>query len=249
MNRRQVLTVVGGACIVAACAPGRDPASAWIDPGRGETDPRRRALAWAILAPNPHNMQPWLVDLRTPGEATLHVAPDRLLPQTDPFNRQIVIGSGAFLELMRMAAAREGWRSTVESFPQGEPQPRLDPRPLARVRFEPARPERDPLLDAVLARRTNRSPFTERPVAAADAERVAAAARRPGVLAQATVDPARTSALKAIAWRGAEVECHSPLPNRRGPSAPSSAPATSPPIPTASRCAGPWWRRRARWAC
>lgn len=214
MNRRQVLQVVGGGVIAAACAPARDPATAWTDPGAHETDPRRRALAWGILAPNPHNMQPWMVDLRTPGEATLHVAQDRLLPQTDPFNRQIVIGCGAFCELTRMAAAHEGWRVDMTPFPVGGPEPRLDARPIAHMRFTRPTAQTDPLFSAVLERRTNRSPFQARAVEPRLAQRVAAAARRPGVDADSTIEPARVAKLKAIAFEGARVESYTPAAHR-----------------------------------
>ena len=115
VHRRDFIRLVGGGAVFAAlpaasCAGLPDPRAAWADPGAHETGPRRRALAWAILAPNPHNMQPWMADLRETGAVTLYVDPTRLLPQTDPFNRQIVIGCGAFLELLRMAAAmRSAW--------------------------------------------------------------------------------------------------------------------------------------------
>ena len=55
-------------------------------------EPRMQALSYAILAPNPHNRQPWLVDLQVDGQVTLYVDQTRLLPHTDPFSRQIVAG-------------------------------------------------------------------------------------------------------------------------------------------------------------
>ena len=49
---------------VSGCSPATVDATApWREPGAGERDPRRWALAHAILAPNPHNRQPWLIDL------------------------------------------------------------------------------------------------------------------------------------------------------------------------------------------
>lgn len=214
MNRRQVLQVIGGGAIAAACMPSRDPAQAWVNPGATETDPRRSALAWGILAPNPHNMQPWRVDLRTPGEATLFVAQDRLLPQTDPLNRQIVIGCGAFCELTRLAAAREGWRVDLEPFPKGGPAPVLDARPVARLRFERATPVSDPLLSAALDRRTNRAAYEPRAVEFRSAQSICDAARREGVMAEFTVDSARTAKLRAVAYEGARVEAYTPAAHK-----------------------------------
>ena len=216
MDRRGMIGVVGGGVIAAmatGCTSSVDLGRAWKHPGEAETDPRRRALAWAILAPNPHNMQPWLVDLRRAGEATLYVDHDRLLPVTDPFNRQIVIGCGAFLELMRMAAAKDGWRADIEAFPEGEPSPDLDDRPLARVKFAPGSPRVDPLFPAVLNRRTNRSAYKDRAVDPRVAQRIAQAARSTTVEAVCTVDPARVAALKSLVFRGADVEAHTPAAN------------------------------------
>ncbi|MFZ4069916.1 MAG: hypothetical protein ACOYJ6_07400, partial [Caulobacterales bacterium] len=62
-TRRSVLALLGAAPFAAGCEQTNlpDPIAAWRAPGAGEADPRRYALAHAILAPNPHNMQPWLV--------------------------------------------------------------------------------------------------------------------------------------------------------------------------------------------
>ena len=92
-----------------------------------------RALSYAVLAPNPHNRQPWLVDLAEPDVATLYCDLDRRLPQTDPLDRQITIGLGCFLELFVLAAAQEGYASAISLFPQGSATPRLDARPVARA--------------------------------------------------------------------------------------------------------------------
>lgn len=100
-------TTGGGIAAAAATAAlpacsAEYPAAAvetWHGPREGG-DLRRWALGFAILAPNPHNRQPWLVDLAYPDEIRLYVDRDRVLPETDPPGRQIVIGHGAFLELL-----------------------------------------------------------------------------------------------------------------------------------------------------
>jgi hypothetical protein len=212
MDRRDFIRLSGGGLLfgmLPGCAATPDPRSAWSHPGEGETDPRKRALSWAILAPNPHNMQPWLADLSEPDAITLYVDRTRLLPVTDPFNRQITIGCGAFLELLRMAAAREGLAVTIEGFPQGEPHPLLDERPVARVTFtKGAAP--DPLFAHVLSRRTNRSPFEDRPVTPVAARVIVNAASVPSVSADATVETARIDKLRDLVFQGAYVEAHTP---------------------------------------
>lgn len=172
MSRRKTLAVIGGGFILAAAGglgaeisrKPRTAADPWGQAGQYE-DPRLRALSWAILAPNPHNMQPWAVDLGTPDEVVLYVDQDRLLPETDPFNRQITIGLGCFLEVLRMAALEDGWDAKVEMFPDGSDAPALDARPVARVRFGVSSAALDPLFAHVKARRSLKEPFdTSRPV-------------------------------------------------------------------------------------
>src|SRR6185503_11468785 len=80
----------------------------WKGPVPNVRDPRVRALSYALLAPNPHNLQPWIADLREPNVITFVLDRTRSLPATDPYSRQITVGCGAFLELLRMAAAEQG---------------------------------------------------------------------------------------------------------------------------------------------
>lgn len=122
------------------------------------TDPRLQALSYAILAPNPHNRQPWLVELRGEHELVLYCDLDRTLPETDPEGRQIVIGLGCFLELLRLAASEQGQIAEIDTFPEGSAPDRLTATPIARVIFrrdQGVRP--DPLMKQVLKRRSIRS--------------------------------------------------------------------------------------------
>lgn len=214
-SRRKFLSLLGGGVVLAASgaslwAATRDPAAArrpWAIAGDGAgTDPRRRALSFAVLAPNPHNRQPWIADLRVEDEITLYCDPERRLPHTDPFDRQITIGLGCFLELLAQAAAEDGWRVDLSIFPDGEPQPRLDDRPVARVRFEKDdAAARDPLFAHVLARRSNKEPYDPtRSVGGDDLAGIAAASRRSAITY--TNEPARVAALKSQAWDALHTE-------------------------------------------
>jgi hypothetical protein len=197
------LAVPGAAGFLASRTPSRALAP-WDEAHRAAwSDPRMRALAYAVLAPNPHNRQPWIVELR--GESELMVFCDlgRRLPETDPFDRQIVIGFGCFLELFRMAASREGLATEIEPFPEGEPRPRLDGRPVARLRVAPMAPASDPLFAEILRRRSNKRPFdVARPVAAETLLRLVEGIGG----AEATIDPARVAALRDLTWRAFERE-------------------------------------------
>ena len=71
-------------------------------------DPRMRALSYGILAPNPHNRQPWLVDLTTPDRVVVWRDKAKNLPETDPFDRQLTIGMGSGDSLVGLLVLK-GW--------------------------------------------------------------------------------------------------------------------------------------------
>lgn len=169
MNRRKFLKITGSAAVILAAGSAgfvatRTPQSAlkpWRDAGSPlYPDPMRRALSYAILAPNPHNRQPWIVDLKSDTEAVLTCDLDRLLPATDPFARQIVIGLGCFLELFSIAAADQGYRADIRYFPEGDAGDNLDRRPIAHLSLtkHPGLAP-DPLFAHALNRHTNRNPY------------------------------------------------------------------------------------------
>jgi hypothetical protein len=176
MDRRNLLRLAAGgsASAMALATTGcsqQMPASAiaaWLGPG-ADADPRRWILGYAILAPHSHNLQSWLLDLRTPDEIVLHCDLTRLLPETDPFSRQIMMSHGTFLELLDIAARERGLKADITLFPGGPFDPGvIDQRPVARIRLV-AGPAvaKDPLFAQILKRRTNRSTYDiSRPVPA-----------------------------------------------------------------------------------
>ncbi|SFK99107.1 Acg family FMN-binding oxidoreductase [Falsiroseomonas stagni] len=186
-----------------------DPAAPWeAAPAAAQhPDPRVRALAWAVLAPNPHNRQPWIAELpdAAPDAVVLRCDLDRRLPVTDPFDRQITIGLGAFVELFRMAAAQQGFSAVVTPFPEGEPRPRLDGRPVAVIRLAPGGVA-DPLFADAAARRSVKRPFDlARPVPEAALAVLAATVDAPRRFG-ATTAPARVEAIRDLAWRAWLIE-------------------------------------------
>ena len=180
----------------------------WAQAGKSFGDPRLDALAYAVLAPNPHNRQPWLVRLDEEDALTLFCDLDRLLPETDPPNRQIVIGLGAFLELLRQAAANDGYKLEVIPFPEGEPQPRLDQRPVAQVKFiQDADVMKDPLFGYALDRRTSRLPFDQdRAVEAQVLNRLDLSLQGDGGEFEWVNDARNIAGLKEICRKGWQIE-------------------------------------------
>jgi hypothetical protein len=216
LSRRRTLALIGGGVILAATGSlgaiaTRQPRTAllpWGQAGQGE-EARHRALSWALLAPNPHNRQPWLVELRTAGEVTLYVDTAKLLPATDPFNRQITIGLGCFLELMRMAASHDGQRVDITPFPDGYDDRALDARPVARAVFTAdAGVTPDPLFAHALARRSTKEPYdTARPLPENMLEKLAVAttARFGG-----TLDPKEVADWRAFTREALRIEIETP---------------------------------------
>ncbi len=168
LSRRKMLGILGGGVILAAGASGglyattRDPVGArqpWADAGRLYDDPMRDALSYALTAPNPHNRQPWLVRLESDTQATLFCDTSRLLPATDPFSRQIMIGLGCFLEVARLAASANGHEARIALFPEGYPQTEVDPDlPVAIIELVPTGEAADPLAAHILDRRSMKEP-------------------------------------------------------------------------------------------
>ncbi len=220
MQRRAFIRVLGGSAVLAgsalsACSSDY-PAEAvapWQGPGP-EPDVRRWALGYAILAPHSHNRPPRLADLREPNAITLFVDRQRLLPETDPWFRQIVVSQGTFIESLLIALAERGVVARLELFPRGEFAPRaLDDRPVARITWSAgeAAPAQDPLFAQLLRRHTAKVPYdTTREVATAafDALRASVAGRP--VIYGATADPAQREALRTICWESAQVELRTP---------------------------------------
>ncbi|MEQ8558233.1 MAG: hypothetical protein RIB03_07935 [Henriciella sp.] len=214
VSRRGVLKLIGGGTVLAATATGgfivtNGPSRPAREPWRfaGQYDEyRRRALSFALLAPNPHNLQPWLVSLDGEDALTLYHDPDRRLPATDPFDRQITIGCGAFVELLAMAAAEEGYRAEIDPFPEGGDMERLGQRPVARVVFHAGEAAPDPLFAHVLERRSNKEVYAARNVEAGKLEALAEASRIYGQAIGVTGNNSLAGQLRDLTWRAHKME-------------------------------------------
>lgn len=125
------------------------------------TTPIDKAIAYGCNAPNPHNTQAWKLRNTSDLETVLYVDKTRLLPATDPLARQIHIGCGCFIETLSIGASTMGFRTAVESFPEGTyGLNEVGMKPVARITLIPdAETQPDELADHVYARQTNRRPF------------------------------------------------------------------------------------------
>jgi hypothetical protein len=216
MDRRRFIRVAGGGVIVAAAAAATgcsiamppEAVAPWQGPGN-EPDLRRWILSYAILAPHSHNLQSWVVDLSVPGQILLRCDLQRLLPETDPYSRQIMMSHGTFIELLDMAARERGQRAEVTLFPEGAFGPdKLDARPVALIRLVPdATVPKDPLFAQILKRHTNRAAYDLAQPVSAEAWQAMAVAVKPNPLRFGFSGPdqpellAQQRAVAAEAWR------------------------------------------------
>ncbi|MEM7319616.1 MAG: twin-arginine translocation pathway signal protein, partial [Pseudomonadota bacterium] len=219
ISRRKTLALLGGGFVVAAGGAGagflstRTPTSAleaWSAAGRYD-DPRMNALSYAILAPNPHNRQPWIADLSRPDTVTLYVDTNRLLPHTDPFSRQIVIGLGCFLEVLSLAAGQQGFRVDIDLFPDGSDDSALDDKPVAVIGFEPSEQAAEPKLFAQIPdRRSLKEPFdTSRQVSQSAIDALLATVTR-GSHAATTNEADSVAKLRDLTAKALEIEFETP---------------------------------------
>jgi hypothetical protein len=116
------------------------------------------AVALACRAPSLHNSQPWRW-IKQGESLDLFGDPDRILPSTDSFGRQMIISCGVALNHVQAAFAAVGWTTSVQRIPNPN-----DPKHLARLSFRPSPNISEPELEraaAITRRRTDRLPFAK----------------------------------------------------------------------------------------
>lgn len=116
-------------------------------------------LRYAILAPSSHNTQPWKFRLFENGIA-LFADYTRRLPVADPNNRELLMGVGAAIANLRIAALHFGFEVHVDYNFSGDSE-----LPLAFVTLSKTVPRKEEersvtnLFRAIVKRHTNRHPF------------------------------------------------------------------------------------------
>lgn len=128
------LLVSGGLSCGYYRAEQGDAYASWVFPGTGTRTEGMAALS-AILASDPHNSQPWSLQI-TPSQIGLHADLSRTLGTIDNLQREMFTGLGCALENAVIAA-----------------------RAAASVSLTPTATVGDPLFTAIAVRHTNRGRY------------------------------------------------------------------------------------------
>jgi hypothetical protein len=170
-------------------------------------DIRLDALRHAILAPNPHNLQPWRFRLEGDDSVAILHDPQRRLPETDPFDRQLTIGFGGLIEIARMAAAARGYRIETVEFPDGVAENGLNGGVVARLSFTlDAGVAADPLFNAVPLRRSTKEPYDLARAVSSELLARLIEEDAPTARVLGTAEPARVAAVRQLVLDAGEIE-------------------------------------------
>lgn len=166
------------------------------------TEQARFLLRFAVLAPSSHNTQPWAFNV---SESDIRLFADlaRWLTVADPDKRELYVSLGAALENLLVAADHYGMEY------EGRYLPGADSAHAATVRLSSNEAERHSdqryrdqrLLDAILRRRTDRSPYRDQPIPRADLQEFQDAVVEDDVTLQFVADPATLDAVADLTAR------------------------------------------------
>jgi hypothetical protein len=131
-------------------------------------DPRLRLIAHGLLAANGHNMQPWKVRLDRNDSAVFYLYADseRLTKEVDPFARQTMISQGTFLEYVKVAGEKLGYKTDIVLFPEGNYDERdlaesMKAKPVAKIMITKGEPKNNSLYNFMYFPDTNRAAYKD----------------------------------------------------------------------------------------
>lgn len=223
---RRVLLIVSGSVVAAIAAllmvvlaiGGLFTPAHYLDPwqisyARQFSDPRMKAVAQALLAPSSHNMQPWTVKLDSADPDVLYLYTDatRLTPVVDPLSRQTMVSQGTFLQYLRVAAAKLGYSSTFDLFPDGTYDESalaasMRTLPVARITLAKQAATSSPDFGSLFLSDTNRSPYSTTKVSVQQVSELSALADGSGATLQFFSDAASRKTLGDFGVEGTLIE-------------------------------------------
>ena len=165
------------------------------------SDTWSRLLESAILAPSPHNVQPWAIRIEDCSTATLFVDLQRALPKEDVKGAFLISAMGIFLEALAVVAAHEKRRLSYlvsEHLPEIVKQIRVADEllPFAKMRLDDdANVNSEFDAEVVTRRATARMAYEATPVPEKSLQRLAEVAAAQGAIFGSTANPATIRAI------------------------------------------------------
>lgn len=201
MDRRRFLhrsALAAMAATLPACARAfRLPLTTMVAPDAGVAAACDADGAWAAAAayarwaPSPHNIQPWLLRLRSATECDVLCDPARMLPVLDPTSAFTTVGMTMFVEYLGIALAPLGWRMTATYVDAPLDPHAASPTVFARLVIERATsPDAAIDRELILRRQTSRLPYDGTPIDANVLQELAAVSAQHGHKLQWSSDDA-----------------------------------------------------------
>jgi hypothetical protein len=173
MNRRDFLKfasegtlILGGMSMINACSGLRrndlPPFDGEKESIKGLEKDEMEILYLASLAPSGHNTQPWTVRILEPKHWLIGSDKKRRLPAVDPDNRELLLGIGAFIENLVIAAGTFGYEVDIQIIAKNP----LDPD-IADIRLKKGKTVDFPL-EKIRMRRTVRSGYIDQEIKTED---------------------------------------------------------------------------------
>jgi len=174
-NRMKIISlsiagILAVACIVVFMASGIFSKAQYLEPWQKTysdifDDPRIQLASCGLLAANGHNMQPWKIKLDTDKDIFyLFADSERLAKEVDPFARQTMITQGTFLEYVRVAGDKLGYKTDISLFPDGAYDEQklaesMKNKPVAKITLTKVEPQNSLLYDYMFLQDTNRAAY------------------------------------------------------------------------------------------
>lgn len=193
----------------------------WDEASGPKADWRLFVLANALLAPNPHNLQPWLAELLPDGSIVLKWNTKKSLPETDPPGRQIIVGFGCFIEAAVIAASAIGKSLDVNLFPTGFPSNTslsdLAEKPIAVLIGSDAKSEPDALYSQLVKRHCVKKQYEmNKPVDASSILALQNAGTSPRIQCKSETRAKQVDAIRKVCLSAVTLE--NELPAKKGES-------------------------------
>lgn len=175
-------------------------------------DPRIKLAAHGLLAANGHNMQPWNIKLDADKNVFyLFADSERLTKEVDPYARQTMVTQGTFLEYVRVAGEKLGYKTDITLFPDGEYDEQnleesMKTKPVAKITITKTEPKSSSLYDYMFLPDTNRGAYSKKELTPEEIKQLYAIITNSDITLKIFQDETNNKNLGKYALEGAKIE-------------------------------------------